>query len=37
MKIGVFLPIFNNGWLISSTSPQYKPSFDINKEVMLKA
>ncbi|PZW48806.1 pyrimidine oxygenase [Humitalea rosea] len=37
MKIGVFLPIGNNGWLISSTSPQYKPSFDLNKEVTLKA
>ncbi|MCO6415454.1 pyrimidine utilization protein A [Siccirubricoccus sp. KC 17139] len=37
MDIGVFLPIGNNGWLISSTSPQYMPSFDLNKEVTLKA
>jgi len=37
MKIGVFLPIGNNGWLISSSSPQYKPSFDLNKEVTQKA
>lgn len=37
MKIGVFIPIGNNGWLISSTSPQYMPTFDLNKEVVLKA
>ncbi|MFC7539150.1 LLM class flavin-dependent oxidoreductase [Siccirubricoccus deserti] len=37
MDIGVFLPIGNNGWLISSTSPQYMPSFDLNREVTLKA
>jgi pyrimidine oxygenase len=24
MKIGVFVPIGNNGWLISTTAPQYK-------------
>ncbi|MCX2946236.1 hypothetical protein ORG37_24485, partial [Rahnella perminowiae] len=23
MKIGVFIPIGNNGWLISETAPQY--------------
>ena len=37
MDIGVFLPIGNNGWLISKTSPQYKPSFDLNKEIVVKA
>jgi pyrimidine oxygenase len=37
MDIGVFLPIGNNGWLISSTSPQYMPSFDLNREVTQKA
>ncbi len=37
MDIGVFIPIGNNGWLISTTSPQYKPSFDLNKEIVLKA
>lgn len=30
MDLGVFIPIGNNGWLISTTSPQYKPSFDLN-------
>ena len=37
MDIGVFIPIGNNGWLISTTSPQYKPSVDLNKEIVLKA
>lgn len=37
MEVGVFIPIGNNGWLISSTSPQYKPSFDLNKEIVQKA
>jgi hypothetical protein len=30
MELGVFIPIGNNGWLISTTSPQYLPSFDLN-------
>lgn len=33
MKLGVFLPIGNNGWLISTTSPQYKPSFALNHDM----
>ncbi len=33
MKIGVFIPIGNNGWLISENSPQYWPSFALNKQV----
>jgi len=37
MELGVFIPIGNNGWLISTTSPQYKPSFDLNREVVEKA
>ncbi|MBU8872492.1 pyrimidine utilization protein A [Reyranella sp. MMS21-HV4-11] len=37
MEIGVFIPIGNNGWLISSTSPQYTPSFDLNREVVQRA
>ncbi|MEM1233657.1 MAG: pyrimidine utilization protein A [Pseudomonadota bacterium] len=37
MEIGVFLPIGNNGWLISENSPQYMPSFDLNKEVAQSA
>jgi pyrimidine oxygenase len=37
MEIGVFLPINNNGWLISKNAPQYKPSFDLSKEIGLLA
>src|SRR5258706_7847759 len=37
MQLGVFIPIGNNGWLISTTSPQYKPTFDLNLEVVQKA
>ena len=37
MEIGVFIPIGNNGWLISTTSPQYKPSFELNKQTTLNA
>ncbi|NML92888.1 pyrimidine utilization protein A [Novosphingobium olei] len=37
MEIGVFIPIGNNGWLISKNAPQYMPSFDLNREVVQKA
>lgn len=37
MNVGVFIPIGNNGWLISKSAPQYHPSFDLNKEVTLRA
>ncbi len=37
MQLGVFIPIGNNGWLISTTSPQYLTSFDLNNEVVQKA
>src|SRR5580693_9408060 len=37
MDLGVFIPIANNGWLISKTSPQYKPSFALNRDVTLLA
>ena len=37
MQLGIFLPIGNNGWLISTTSPQYKPSFELNRIVAQKA
>ena len=37
MELGVFIPIGNNGWLISTTSPQYRPSFDLNRAVVEKA
>lgn len=37
MDIGVFIPINNNGWIISATSPQYMPSFKLNREVVRRA
>ncbi|MDB5687256.1 MAG: pyrimidine utilization protein [Rhizorhabdus sp.] len=37
MQVGVFVPIGNNGWLISENSPQYMPSFDLNKEIAVRA
>src|SRR5580704_6064983 len=37
MEVGVFIPIGNNGWLISTTSPQYMPSFALNREVTQRA
>ncbi|KAI0180068.1 pyrimidine utilization protein A [Hypoxylon sp. FL1284] len=37
VDIGVFIPIGNNGWLVSTTSPQYKPSFELNKQIVQKA
>ena len=37
MEVGVFIPIGNNGWLISSTAPQYMPTFDLNKQVVQRA
>ena len=33
IDLGIFLPVTNNGWIISKTSPQFLPSFDLNREV----
>jgi pyrimidine oxygenase len=37
MDLGVFIPIGNNGWLISTASPQYKPTFELNREIVQRA
>jgi pyrimidine oxygenase len=37
MEIGVFIPIGNNGWLMSTTSPQYRPSFALNRAIVQEA
>jgi pyrimidine oxygenase len=37
MDIGVFIPIGNNGWLISETAPQYMPTFELNKQIVQNA
>ncbi|CAG9982998.1 unnamed protein product [Clonostachys byssicola] len=33
LDIGIFLPIGNDGWLISNAAPHYKPSFELNRTV----
>ena len=33
LELGVFLPIGNNGFMISKTTPQYEPSFALNKDI----
>jgi pyrimidine oxygenase len=37
MDVGVFIPIGNNGWIVSANSPQYKPTFDLNRAIVQKA
>ena len=37
MEIGVFIPIGTNGWLVSTTSPQYQPSWELNRDATLAA
>jgi pyrimidine oxygenase len=37
LDVGVFIPIGNDGWLISTTAPRYMPTFELNKEIVLKA
>ena len=37
LELGVFLPIGNNGFLMSKTAPQYRPSFEMNKQIAMLA
>jgi pyrimidine oxygenase len=37
VELGIFIPIGNNGWLISKTSPKYMPTFELNKAIVQKA
>lgn len=32
-EFGVFIPIANNGWIVSRTAPQYMPTFDLNRRI----
>jgi pyrimidine oxygenase len=32
-RLGVFMPVANNGWIISKTAPQYLPTFQLNKDI----
>jgi pyrimidine oxygenase len=37
VDLGVFLPISNNGWMITRGAPQFAPSFEMNKSITLRA
>lgn len=37
LELGVFLPIGNNGFMISETAPQYAPSFEMNRQIAVLA
>lgn len=37
MDLGIFIPIGNNGWMMSETAPQYMPSFELNKTTAVLA
>jgi pyrimidine oxygenase len=31
-RLGVFMPVGNNGWILSKTAPQYMPTFALNRD-----
>ena len=37
MRLGVFTPTGNNGWIPSETSPQYMPTHSLTKSVLTRA
>ena len=37
MKLGLFIPIGNNGWVVSTTAPQYLPTFELNRSMTVRA
>ncbi|RFA08203.1 hypothetical protein B7R54_02430 [Subtercola boreus] len=37
VSYGVFLPVGNNGWILSTTSPQYEPTFALNRSIVERA
>lgn len=37
MDVGIFIPIGNNGWMMSKNAPQYMPSFDLNRTTAERA
>lgn len=37
LELGVFMPVGNNGWIISKNSPQYLPTYDLNRRITLLA
>jgi pyrimidine oxygenase len=37
MDYGLFIPIANDGWIASTTSPSYMPTFELNKMICQRA
>lgn len=37
IEVGIFLPIGNNGYLMSTTSPQYMPTWELQRDLGLAA
>lgn len=37
MRLGVFLPTGNNGWILSETAPQYMPTYALNQSIVSRA
>jgi pyrimidine oxygenase len=37
MKLGIFIPNANNGFIMSEAAPQYRPDFEFEKELVQKA
>lgn len=37
LELGVFMPLFNNGWIISTNSPQYMPTWELEKDIAVYA
>ena len=37
MELGIFIPMGNNGWIISTNSRQFMPTFELNRQVTLRA
>jgi pyrimidine oxygenase len=33
VNLGVFMPVTNNGWIISKNSPQFMPTYDLNLRI----
>jgi len=32
-RLGVFMPVGNNGWMLTKTAPQYLPTYQLNRDI----
>lgn len=37
LELGVFVPVGNNGWIISRNAPQFMPSYEMNRKISMLA